>query len=272
MRARAMRGVGMWVALAVSLTACGGDAGDGGSAAAAEAAPAHEPAAEAASASGYSVVAVEDAGGIRGVVLFQGTVPAARTVEVSDDVDACGETVHIQTLEVGSGRGLANAVVSITDISRGVALDAPASPPAIDQRGCRFAPHAIMVGVDQLVEIRNSDPVSHNIHTVAFDNRPINKMQPPELEKLEVTFGVAEKVKVKCDIHEWMSAWVVVADHPYHAVTGVDGSFALENVPPGTYTLEVWHEDLGSTTRTVTVTAGEDTEMDFELTSASQTP
>ena len=259
--------LGVFLILALCLAGCGGDAGDGGETADAGAAPAAEPTAEPATASesGYTVVAVEDAGTIRGVVLFAGTVPAARTVGVTEDVDACGETVLIQTLEVGSGRGLANVVVSLTDIDRGAALNAPASPPSLDQRGCRFSPHVLLAGVDQGVAIRNSDPMSHNVHTVSFDNRPVNKMQPPELEKLEVTFGVAEKVKVKCDIHEWMSAWVVVADHPYHAITGADGSFTLENVPPGTYTLEVWHEDLGSTTRTVTVTAGQSTEASFEL-------
>ena len=207
----------------------------------------------------------ENGGTIHGTVRFLGSVPAARTVEVTEDADACGETVQIQTLEVGSGQGLANTVVSLTDISQGVALGASASPRGIDQRGCRFTPHTQLAGIGQVVEIRNSDPVSHNIHTLAFDNRPINKMQPPALEKLEVTFSAPEKVKVKCDIHEWMSGWIIVIDHPYHDITGADGSFVLENVPPGTYTLEVWHEDLGSTTRTVTVTAGQSTEASFEL-------
>lgn len=260
--------------LALCLAACGGDAGDGRETADAGASPASEPAGEQATASesGYTVVAVEDGGTIRGTVRFLGSVPAPRTVEVTEDIDACGETIQIQTLEVGSGKGLANTVVSLTDIGQGVALGASASPRGIDQRGCRFAPHAQLAGVGHVVEIRNGDPVSHNIHTVAFDNRPINRMQPPALEKLEVTFGAPEKVKVKCDIHEWMSAWIIVIDHPYHDITGADGSFVLENVPPGTYTVEVWHEELGSTTRTVTVAAGQDTEVSFELTADIQQP
>lgn len=255
------------LALALSLAACGGGGNDSGGAAqrAADAVQAPTAQAEAASEAGYTVVAVENGGTIRGTVRFLGSVPAARTVQVTEDTDACGETIQIQTLEVDSGQGLANTVVSLTDISQGVALGASASPRGIDQRGCRFTPHAQLAGIGQVVEIRNSDPVSHNIHTVAFDNRPINRMQPPALEKLEVTFRAPEKVKVKCDIHEWMSGWIVVIEHPYHDITGTDGSFVLENVPPGTYTLEVWHEDLGSTTRTVTVTAGQSTEASFEL-------
>lgn len=258
--------MGSGLLLALPLAACGGGGDDSGGAAQ-RAAAVQEPTAQPETAGGdsYTVVPVEDGGTIRGTVRFLGSVPTPRTVEVTEDMDACGETIQIQTLEVGSGKGLANTVVSLTDIGQGVALGASASPRGINQRDCRFAPHAQLAGVGHVVEIRNGDPVSHNIHTVAFDNRPINRMQPPALEKLEVTFRAPEKVKVKCDIHEWMSGWIVVIEHPYHDITGTDGSFVLENVPPGTYTLEFWHEDLGSTTRTVTVTAGQSTEASFEL-------
>jgi hypothetical protein len=127
----------------------------------------------------------------------------------------------------------------------------------------------VLVPVGATLEILNSDAVSHNVHTVAFDNRPFNRTQPPSLEKIEASFDVAEKVGVKCDMHGWMNAWIVVIDHPYHAITGTDGGFMIDNVPPGTYTLEVWHEELGATTQTVTVTAGETSDASVEMTQSS---
>ena len=252
--------------LIFGMAACGGDGGSGS-----EQVPAGAelPAASDGGDSGYSVVALENGGAISGTISFAGTVPVARTITITDDVDACGSSVEIQDIEVGAGGGLANVVVSLTDITSGAARGEAASPPALDQNGCDFNPHVVMVAVGEVLEILNSDDVSHNVHTMAFDNRSFNRTQPPALEKLEATFDVAEKVAVKCDIHGWMNGWIVVTGHPYHAVTDSDGSFALTNIPPGTYTLEVWHEALGATTQTVTVGAGETIDASVELTQSS---
>ena len=251
----------------LGLGACGGDGGGEQAPATAE-----EPAAETPTGgdSGYSVVAVDDGGSISGTVSFLGTVPPSRTVAISDDVEACGTSIEVRDLAVGSGGGLANVVVSLTDITSGAANQASGSPPTLDQRGCRFTPHVVFVPVGADLVILNSDEVAHNVHTVAFDNRPFNRTQPPSLERLEASFDVAEKVGVKCDMHGWMNAWIVVTDHPYYAVTGMDGGFVIGNVPPGTYTVEVWHEELGATMQTVTVTAGETSDASVELTQSSQ--
>ncbi len=253
--------------LVLGLAACGGDGGR------AEQAPGSAvPAAaetQGGGASGYSVVVVTNGGSISGTISFAGEVPAARTITITDDVDACGSSVEIQDIEVGTGGGLANVVVSLTDITSGAARGEAASPPALDQNGCDFDPHVVMVAAGAVLEILNSDDVSHNVHTMAFDNRSFNRTQPPALEKLEATFDVAEKVAVKCDLHGWMNGWIVVTGHPYHAVTDGDGGFVLSNVPPGTYTLEVWHEALGATTREVTVAAGETLDASVELTQSS---
>ena len=257
------------VLLVLGLAACGGDGGsrDGTEQAAAEQSEAEAPGS---GGSGYSVVTVGNGGSISGTITFSGTVPAPRTIVITDDVEACGASVEVQDLDVGAGGGLADVLVSLTDITSGAALEASASPPTLDQNRCSFVPHVVLVAVDGVLEIVNSDDVSHNVHTVAFDNRPFNRTQPPSLKKLEVSFDIAEKVRVKCDIHGWMNGWIVVIDHPYHAVTGGDGGFVIENVPPGTYTLEVWHEALGATTQTVTVAAGQTTDASVELTQSSQ--
>ncbi len=257
----------------LTLAACGGGAGDADERGVSSFLG--EDAAEAASssqvsASGYTVVEVQDGGSITGSVRFSGAVPAPRMVRVTDDFDACGATVEVSELEVGSGGGLANAVVSLVDVTSGAAVSTSLSPPVLNQRGCRFEPHVILAEVGQTVEILNSDPVTHNVHTVAFDNRTFNRTQPPSLEKIEASFEATEKVMAKCDIHGWMTAWIVVVDHPYHDITSEDGTFTIDNVPPGTYTLEIWHEALGSTRETVTVSGGETTDVRVALAQSSR--
>ena len=247
--------------LVLGLTACGGGDSSGG---ASGTSGSGEP--ETQAGEGYSVVTVENGGTISGTISFTGTVPETRTVAVTDDVESCGSSVEVQQIEVDPEGGLSNVVVSLTDITSGAALGASPSPPTLDQSGCRFVPHVVLVGVGEVLEVLNSDGVSHNVHTMAFDNRSFNRTQPPSVEKLEVTFDVAEKVPVKCDIHGWMNGWIVVIDHPYHAVTGADGGFSIPDVPPGTYTLEVWHEALGATTQTVTVMASQTSDASIELT------
>lgn len=256
----------VYLGLVLALAACGAERGgtDGGEEASSPARPVPSET-EPAGRAGYTVVEVASGATIRGTVRFLGAVPPPRTMAVTEDAEACGASQQMQTLEVGSGQGLANAVASLVDITQGAALEAAASPPALDQRGCRFAPHVLIVPAGRTVGILNSDPITHNIHTVTFENRPLNRAQPQGLRTIEVTFPRAEKVKVRCDIHPWMGAWIVVVDHPYHAVTGGDGGFVIENVPEGTYTLEIWHETLGSSTQTVTVAAGDVTDVSVEV-------
>ena len=257
-------GVG-YLILALATAACGGDTEQGGPAEEEEAAETGAAEASPAAAEGYTVVEVTDGGSLRGTVRFTGTVPAPRSITISEDAETCGATQQVQTLEVGAGQGLANAVVSLTDITGGAALEAPASPPTLDQRGCRFTPHVLLARAGDAVHVLNNDALTHNVHTASFDNRPVNRSQPQRLREIEVTFDVPEKVHVKCDIHGWMSAWIVVIDHPYNAVTDQAGSFVIENVPPGTYTLEIWHETLGASTQSVTVTASQTTTVSVEL-------
>lgn len=254
------------LAACLTFTGCGGtgeNAGDAGD----SRVPAHqkESAVEVATPTGYTVVAVTDGGTISGTVRFVGTVPPARSIHVTDDAEICGQSREVQTVKVGSGGGLADAVISLMDVTRGVALKQPPTPPALDQRGCRFLPHVILAPVGAPVNILNNDPLTHNVRTAAFDNRPVNRAQPKELRQIAIEFRAPEKVKVKCDIHDWMSAWVVVIDHPYHAVSDEAGRFVIENVPAGTYELEIWHETLGASMRSVTVVQGEATNLTVDL-------
>ena len=246
------------------LVACGGDDTPGsGAAAGSGKRPEVEPTSS--DGAGYETVVVDNGGTLRGMVRSGGPAPTARTVAITEDNEVCGNERQIQTVDIGASGGLANGVVSIVDITRGIAMEDPTPPPELDQRDCGFHPQVLLVPVDVPVHILNSDPITHNVHTVAFDNRPVNRSQPREVPKIEVSFAVAEKVKVKCDIHDWMTAWIVVVDHPYHAVTSADGAFVIENLPPGTYTVEAWHEAFGAVSQTVTIEAGEVRDLAVEI-------
>ena len=129
-------------------------------------------------------------------------------------------------------------------------------------------PHVVGVRVGQPLEIENSDPTLHNIHAMSKVNQEFNNGQP--IQGMKMTHAFTQKevmIPFKCDVHGWMNAYVGVLDHPFYAVTGADGSFSLKGLPPGTYTIEAWHEKLGTQTQTVTVAATEtkDVAMTFKL-------
>ncbi len=159
------------------------------------------------------------------------------------------------------------AVVFIKKIDQGKSFPQadPENPLVLDQKGCRFRPHVTVVSQHQPLRILNSDGILHNVHLYAMKNEPFNRSMPGRVKELDVAFDRAERIRVGCDVHKWMAGWIVVAKHPYYAVTGKDGAFRLENVPPGRYALQVWHEKLGKQERDVTVSPGADAEVEFVL-------
>ena len=143
-------------------------------------------------------------------------------------------------------------------------VEPPTEPAQIDQKECRYHPHVFGMRVGQPLEIINSDPTLHNIHAMAKNNREFNNGQPIQGMKTVHTFTAAEvMVPFKCDVHGWMNAYVGVLDHPYFAVTDASGTFSLPALPPGTYTIEAWHEKLGTTTQSVTLGPNETKEISF---------
>lgn len=188
-------------------------------------------------------------GTIGGKVRFVGKKPAPKPIDMDQDPQCAklhGQTVYDDPVSVSPDGALANAFVWIKHGLDGKKFETPAGPAIIDQRGCWFGPRVMGVRVGQTFKVLNSDPVTHNIHPLAETNREWNQSQAPGAEPLTRTFATTEvMIRVKCNIHNWMRAWVGVVDHPYFAVTGEDGRFQLKNVPPGNYTIEVWHETLG---------------------------
>ncbi len=218
--------------------------------------PEASPAPPAAGATGTPAAPTGQAGRVTGRVLFKGTPSAPSPVAVTKDHAVCGVVRHTrEDLVVGSGGGIRYAVVSIDPAPAGAPPPAGGKP-TLDQKGCWFIPHVQMVTAGAEMEIVNSDGILHNIHTFSTLNPPVNMAQPKFKRVLTHRFARPERIRVACDVHGWMNAWVVVVDHPFHAVTAEDGSFALEGVPPGSYTLTVWHETLGTREQPIVVPAG----------------
>ena len=129
-----------------------------------------------------------------------------------------------------------------------------------------YSPHVIGMMVNQPLEITNNDPTMHNIHALPKNSAPFNIAQPTKGGKNIKTFTSPETmVKVKCDVHSWMGAWVGVEDNPFFAVSDDKGSFTIKDLPAGTYTLEAWQEQLGTQTMTVTVGASDSKTVDFSF-------
>ena len=202
---------------------------------------------------------------ISGRVVYEGDAPLPEKMMVVADVAACGKVDHYDNrLQIGANGGIENAVVSLARVEGGKSLEALGSEFVLDQQICTYLPHVLLAPIDAPVQILNSDDIFHNIHTFSSKNAPVNLAQPPTVKKLEKTFSVAEKIQVRCDIHGWMSAWIVAVDHPYHAVTDAEGRFVLTDIPPGTYTVHCWQELLGE--QSVEVTVAEDAHIALDFT------
>lgn len=192
------------------------------------------------------------AGAIQGKVLLAGAVPVQGKVAVTIDQYLCGTEKDANDLIVSPRREIANAVAWLENAPPDAAWPAGAEKAAIDQKGCVFVPRVVIVPAGGSVDFLNNDRLLHNIHATPKLNVSFNRTQPKD-RTIAVTFAKPEIVRIDCDLHSWMTAWVVVAAHPYYAVTKGDGQFVFDNLPPGPYRLQVWHERLGTVPVDVTV-------------------
>jgi plastocyanin len=262
MRLRSMWVSALGLTLAASVVACGG-----GKETAA-------PAETAAAAGGGQRVDPATAGEVNGVVAFEGTAPKNEPIKMNADpvcVKANTTPQEQETYVVTDGK-LANVFVYVKDGLSAYSFDAPTEKLTFDQKNCRYHPHVFGVRVGQSVEIVNSDPTLHNIHALPKDNAKFNNGQPIQGMKMDHKFTAKEvMVPFKCDVHGWMNAYVGVVDNPFFAVTDKDGKFSFKGLPPGTYTIEAWHEKLGTQTATVTIGAKETKDANFSFKAAAAT-
>jgi len=224
------------------------------------------PASSGAAAPAATPVDSATAGNVSGKVTIEGTAPAPQPIKLSSDPYCEGVNSGLTTEAeiVGPGGVVQNVFVYVKDGLGDRTFAAPSEPVMLDQKGCHYTPHVIGIQVGQPLQIINSDNTLHNVHGLAKANKEFNAGQPIQGMKTTHTFSTKEvMVPFKCDVHGWMNAWVGVLDHPYYSVTGPDGTFSLKGLPPGTYTIEAWHEKLGTQTQMVTLGAKETKDVAF---------
>ena len=203
-------------------------------------------------------------GAIQGVAIFSGKTEQLKPYKTGKYKKVCGSGIPNESILIDN-KGVKNSVISL----HGKKLKKRGGEYKLDQKKCRYEPHVIAVPLDSELKIHTSDPINHNIHTYSFENDPINIMFLPGQDAYSQEMEEAEVIKVECDLHDWMRAWVVVTPNAYSAVSGADGSFEIPDVPPGKYELTAWHETLGSLTKNITV-GNDGLNVNFDFLEVSQ--
>jgi hypothetical protein len=206
---------------------------------------------------------------INGKVDFQGTKPDMAKLPLTPECRQVhqGEATE-QSVEVNADGTLKDVLVYVKSGADKWTFSTPSDAVVLDQVGCVYKPHMISVMANQPIKIRNSDPFLHNIHPMPKNNPQFNLGQPVKGMETEKSFPNPEvAIPVKCDVHRWMSSYIAVLGHPFHSVTGDNGSYTIK-LPAGTYTVEAWHEKFGAKTQDITVTDNQTQEVNFTFTAS----
>ena len=205
-------------------------------------------------------------GMIRGHVAVKGAVPRNPIIRMGMDpmcakLNAGKRTVQ-EIVSVTADGSLGNVFVSLQGTFPPTPL--PSEPVAIDQRACVYVPRVVGARVGQTLQVRNSDDLLHNVHSASTRGNDFNLSQPTAGMGHRLSLRHAETMlRITCDVHRWMTAFVGVVEHPYFATSSAEGSFTIANVPAGTHTIQAWHEHYGVVTQTVRVTEGSTTTIEF---------
>ena len=199
----------------------------------------------------FSALPLAHAGDLTGTITLKGTPPAESDLGsyIQSDPNCAAlysgafPTTHF--FNVSAGGGLADVVVVLKGDFK--STNVSAAPVVLDQKNCLYSPTILAVQAGQKLLVKNSDPCVHNVHTVPKENEMKNLVQAPGTADLEFVFDKPEPfLKMQCDVHAWMFAYVTVLDSPYFAVSGKDGKFTIKNVPPGKYTVTAMHRKISA--------------------------
>jgi hypothetical protein len=208
------------------------------------------------------------AGTLTGRVNFKGKKPSPVKIDMSADKKCMkivpGKELYSEQVVVNPNNTLKNVFIYVKSGLAKKDYPAPSAPAKLDQKGCQYFPHVLGVMVNQPIEINNSDETLHNVHALPKNSKPFNLPFPKRGMMRSQSFSSPEvMVKVRCDVHNWMSSYIGVLDHPFFAVTDDQGRFSIPNLPPGKYEIEAWHEKYGTSSTTVTVGASGQATADF---------
>ncbi len=216
----------------------------------------------------YNAIEVADGGTVSGKITFSGDDPAPKIFAITKDNDVCGTgNREVDFVRVNDG-ALTDVVVYLDKVKQGKAFDPAAETGAVNQKGCAFDPFIQVMHNGNEFTATNSDTVSHNIHTYEILGRAkktvFNISQPDQGDiKKTVKLKRGTAMKVECDQHDFMHGFVFVAKNPYYALVAEDGSYSIEGVPAGKYTVKAWHGTLKEQKSSIEVTAGGATSADF---------
>lgn len=212
---------------------------------------------------GHEIMAAAPAApNVMGTVKLKGAPPHQRAIDMSKE-PACAaqhkdHPITTESIVAGPDGGLANVVVYVSEGWQSGDVAAPVPEPVLNQKGCQYQPHVLALDVNQRFKVNNGDQTSHNVHAIpkaGSANQEWNRSQSPGAQPIEDSWKAEEvAIHLKCNIHPWMSGYMVVVKGPY-GVSDTKGSYKIENLPPGNYTLTAWQETLGTQTQKVTVTA-----------------
>jgi len=205
---------------------------------------------------------------IKGRVHFTGPEPGNRVIRMGMDplcaAANAGKRPINEVYLVGDNNALGNVFVKVEGSFPGTPV--PAQPVEIDQTACLYVPRMVGARVGQVLRVKNNDNLLHNVHSDSSRRNGFNQSTPKAGMLVNFTLKDEEMLRIGCDVHRWMTAWVGVVAHPYFAVSSSAGTFTIANVPPGTRTITAWHESFGTLTKTVDLKAGQTATIDFVYT------
>ena len=208
----------------------------------------------------------EPAGSVTGTVTLAGAPPVRPQLPVQKNREVCGEMVADDRLVIGPSGGVRYAVVTVDGLQGGTKPQRDATR-VLDNHACHFVPHVQTAEVGQWLELHNGDPVLHNADA-RIGQETIFNVALPRDHRTRRPLARPGLVAITCDAHPWMSAFVAVTDHPYHTVTDASGTYEIRDLPAGTYRIRVWHEELGTQERPLTIEPGQATKLDFSYAGA----